>query len=87
MSEKDEDYRRQELALQEKHSRELARKSQASAEEMMMARSGEEKGESQGDDGKDVEAPGAKERRSSKARRRFYLSIRDSSVAKCVVHV
>lgn len=70
MSEKDEDHRRRELALQETHSRELAKKSQASAEEMMMARPGEEGGESQGDDGIDVDAPGARERRSSKARGR-----------------
>lgn len=72
MSEKDEDHRRRELALQEKHSRELAKKSQTSAEEMMMARSGGEGVEPQGEDGKDAEAPGARERRSSKAKRGCY---------------
>lgn len=70
MSEKDEDHLRRELALQEQHSRDLAKKSQASVEEMMMARPGEREGrEPQGDDGKDGGAPGARERRSSKARR------------------
>lgn len=73
MSEKDEDYRRRELILEERHSRELAKKSQISAEEMMVgvSRSGEESeeggaGARQGGDGK-VVAPGAMERKSSKA--------------------
>ncbi|CAM9757468.1 unnamed protein product, partial [Ectocarpus sp. 8 AP-2014] len=71
MSEKDEDYRRRQLALEERHSRELAKKSQTSAEEMMVAvsGSGEESGGSaagQGGDRKAV-APGAMERKSSKS--------------------
>lgn len=70
MAEKDEDYRRRELALEERHSRELAKKSQTSAEEMMVAVSGsgeesEGSGAGQGGDRKAV-APGAMERKSSK---------------------
>ncbi|CAM9417387.1 unnamed protein product [Ectocarpus fasciculatus] len=73
MSEKDEDYRRRELALEERHSRELAKKSQTSAEEMMrgVSGSGEESegaGVGQGGDRKAV-APGAMERKSTKARK------------------
>lgn len=44
MSEKDEDHRRKELVLEEKHSRDLARKSQSIAEEMAQQPSGEEGG-------------------------------------------
>ncbi|CAN0360223.1 unnamed protein product, partial [Ectocarpus sp. 12 AP-2014] len=71
MSEKDEDYRRRELALEERHSRELAKKTQASAEEMMVevSGSGEESeglGAGQGGDRKAI-APGAMERKSSKS--------------------
>lgn len=70
MSEKDEDYRRQELALQERHSRELAKKSQESAEDMMMARPGEGEGVKppQGGSGSDAAEPGARDRKSSKVR-------------------
>lgn len=69
MSEKDEDYRRRELALQEIHSRELAKKSQESAEDMMTARTGEEEGtKPQGGGGSGAAESGARERKSSKVR-------------------
>ena len=69
MSEKDEDYRRRELALQERHSRELAKKSQESAQDMMMARPGEdEEGVAPQGGGGDAAGPGARERKSSKVR-------------------
>lgn len=69
MSEKDEDYRRRELALQERHSRELAKKSQDSAEDIMMARPAEDEGaKPQGDGGSGAAEPGARERKSSKVR-------------------
>lgn len=59
MSEKDEDYSRKELALEERHSRELATRSQVSAEEMVQQSSGEQA--NQGGDGL-----ASKERASSK---------------------
>ena len=50
MSEKEEDHRRKELALQEKHSRDLATKSQALAEEMaQQPQSGEGVTDEEGD--------------------------------------
>lgn len=68
MSEKDEDYRRRELALQERHSRELARKSHESAEHMM-ARPAEEDGVTpRGAGGSGAGEHGARERKSSKVR-------------------
>ncbi|CAM9090655.1 unnamed protein product [Hapterophycus canaliculatus] len=69
MSEKDDDYRRRELALQERHSRELARKSQTAAEEMMMAATGSD-GEGvdrEGEDRRRAATPGARQRKSSKS--------------------
>lgn len=67
MSEKDEDYLRRELALQEKHSCELARKSQAAAEEMVTTAT-EGATERQGADGIGAATPGANERKSSKVK-------------------
>lgn len=70
MTEKDEDYRRRELELQERHSRELAKKSRESAQDMMMARPGEEEEGAvpQGRGGSGAAEPGARERKSSKVR-------------------
>lgn len=76
MSEKDEDYRLRELALQEKHSRDLAKQSQTAAEEMMAAvqPSDEDGNERQGRDGSGTETTGARERKSTKVRaaRKFF---------------
>ncbi len=83
MLEKDEDYRRRELALQERHSRELAKKSQASAEEMM-ARPGEEEeqgGSPEGGVRRGADEPG-RGGKSSKARgRRSRSDSRQGSAA------
>lgn len=66
MLEKEEDHRRKELALEEKHSRDLAKKSQARAEEMAQRpSSGEVSGEEE--DGRGT--LGIRGRTSSKVRR------------------
>lgn len=75
MSEKDEDYRRKELALQERHSRELAQKSKALAEDMAQLPSGA--GEVDGDEGSG--AASGRERAPSKARLTVVLSLLWSS--------
>ncbi|CAM9178368.1 unnamed protein product [Scytosiphon promiscuus] len=69
MSEKDEDYHRRELELQERHSRELASKSQTAAEEMMKAATGPdgEELDQHGGGGRGIATPGAKEKKSSKS--------------------
>lgn len=81
MSEKDEDYRRRELALEERQSRELAKKSQESAEDMMVARPGEEEGVIPQGSGGSGATDGARERKSSKVRDRSTLG----SATPCIV--
>lgn len=71
MSEKDDDHRRKELAAEERHSRELAKKSQASAEEMAQPPSGN--GIDQGGDERSL--PGATRQASSKVRKNLILLV------------
>lgn len=69
MSEKDEDYQRKALALEEKHSRELAKKSKTSAEQMsLQPSSGHEAGVGQEMSG----TSGGREQASSKVTHNFY---------------
>lgn len=69
MSEKDEDYQRKALALEEKHSRELAKKSKTSAEQMsLQPSSGHEAGVGQEMGG----TSGGREQASSKVTHNIY---------------
>lgn len=72
MSEKEEDHRRKELALEEKHSRDLAKKSQSRAEEMAQR---PPSGEVSGEEGDGRGALGVRGRTSSKVRQTNTKSI------------